>query len=82
MELNETIKGMTSDDYKERFKAEYNQLIIRYNKLNDVIKKYCDGTLEFTLSCDILLLLDQRAVMGSYKAILEHRASIEGIELN
>lgn len=30
MKLNETVAGMNSTDYKERFKAEYNQLAIRY----------------------------------------------------
>ena len=30
MELNETIEMMQSADYKERFKAEYYQLKIRY----------------------------------------------------
>ena len=81
MELNETIKGMTSEDYKERFKAEYNQLVIRYEKLNDIIKKHFDNTLDFKLSCDINLLLNQRAAMGTYKEILEDRAAIEGIKL-
>lgn len=82
MKLNETIKGMTSDDYKERFKAEYNQLVIRYDKLNDVIKKYCNGTLGFALSCDLCTLLEQRMIMKNYIRILYLRASKEGIELN
>lgn len=30
MELKETIDLMNSDDYKERFKAEYLQVKIRY----------------------------------------------------
>ena len=82
MELKDTIEGMTSEDYKERFKAEYQQLVIRYNKLSEVIKKHFNGTLEFNLSCDINLLLEQRAAMGTYKEILEDRAKIEGIELD
>lgn len=32
MELKDTIEMMTSDDYKERFKAEYYQTKIRYNE--------------------------------------------------
>ena len=35
MELYETIEGMTSTDYRERFKAEYRQTKIRYEKLKD-----------------------------------------------
>lgn len=38
MELKETIEGMTSPDYKERFKAEYRQTKIRYEKL----KHFCN----------------------------------------
>ena len=34
--LNDTILLMSSDDYKDRFKAEYLQLKIRYEKLNDL----------------------------------------------
>lgn len=30
MELRNTIEDMLSSDYKKRFKAEYNQLKIRY----------------------------------------------------
>ena len=33
MELKETAKQMVSNDYKERFKAEYYQTKIRYEKL-------------------------------------------------
>lgn len=32
MELKDTIKLMTSEDYKERFAAEYLQTKIRYEK--------------------------------------------------
>lgn len=34
MELKDTIPQMTSEDYKERFKAEYYQTKIRYWKLH------------------------------------------------
>lgn len=33
-ELRDTIEMMNSGDYKERFKAEYYQIVIRYQKLN------------------------------------------------
>ena len=36
MELNETIEMMTSNDYKERFKAEFYQLKIRICKLDSI----------------------------------------------
>lgn len=30
MELKDTVEMMNSEDYKERFKAEYQQVVIRY----------------------------------------------------
>ena len=33
MELKDTVKGMMSDDYKERKPAEYHQTKIHYEKL-------------------------------------------------
>lgn len=33
MELKDTVKGMMSDDYKERMPAEYHQTKIHYEKL-------------------------------------------------
>lgn len=47
MELKDTIEMMTSSDYKERFKAEYYQLKLRYDKLALMITKRDEGTLEF-----------------------------------
>ncbi len=38
-ELKDTIEGMTSADYKERFKAEYQQVKIRYDKLDAMTVK-------------------------------------------
>lgn len=39
MELLNTIDMITSDDYKERFKAEYFQVLIRYKKLQNMLDK-------------------------------------------
>ena len=33
MDLKDTAELMQSEDYKERFTAEYHQLILRYKKL-------------------------------------------------
>lgn len=38
MELKDTCSLMMSEDYKERFKAEYYQLKIRYAKLMKMLK--------------------------------------------
>lgn len=85
MELKDTIEGMTSADYKERFKAEYHQTKIRYEKL----KTFCNkievaqmmGTEEPKHDCPLELLREQQKYMGMYLSILEKRAIIEGINL-
>jgi hypothetical protein len=81
MELKDTIAMMESPDYKERFKAEYYQLNIRLNKLNDILKKYQNNELGFTLSCSIEALRYQSFNMWGYRNSLIDRAKIEGIEL-
>lgn len=80
-ELQDTIEGMVSADYKDRFKAEYKQLELRLNKLLSIIMKYRNGELDFKPSCDIDLLRAQSGAMDAYKVILEYRAKIEGINL-
>ena len=63
MELIDTIDLMTSDDYKDRFMAEYYQVKIRYQKLKSILDKYEEGTLDFEPSCSISLLMIQREIM-------------------
>lgn len=82
MELNETIKMMQSSDYKERFKGEYLQAKIRYDKLDAMTVKYEAGTLNFTPSCSLELLKEQKKYMGNYIRCLKIRAEIEKIDLN
>lgn len=40
MELNDTVEMMNSEDYKERFKAEYYQTVIRYGKLKNMLDRW------------------------------------------
>ncbi len=81
MELKDTIEMMNSTEYKERFKAEYDQLTIRGNKLRAMLVKYKAGTLDFVPSCPYDLLFEQLRLMGQYALILEARAELEGIDL-
>ena len=81
MTLNDTVKMMTSPDYKERFKAEYWQTKIRYEKLHRMTVKYEAGTLDFEPDCELSLLLEQKKYMGLYLNRLEIRAAIEDIDL-
>lgn len=81
MELKDTVEMMNSPDYKERFRAEYRQLKIRYDKLDAMTVKYEAGTLNFTPSCSLELLLEQKKHMGCYLRCLKIRAEIEGVDL-
>ena len=81
MELKDTIEMMNSPDYKERFRAEYYQVKTRYDKLDTMTVKYEAGTLNFTPSCSLELLKQQKSFMGQYIRCLKVRAEIEGIEL-
>lgn len=80
--LEDTIKGMTSEDYKERFKAEYQQLNIRSDKLKALIKDYSENKLNFTPSTPKHVLETQLYYMQSYLTILRNRAIYEGINLD
>lgn len=81
MELKNTIDMMNSADYKERFKAEYWQTKIRYDKLHAMIIKYEAKTLNFSPTCSIELLKEQKGAMGKYLYCMEVRAEIEGVDL-
>ena len=81
MKLQDTIKMMDNADYNERFKAEYYQLKIRRDGLKKMLKKYKEGTLEFTPNCDYDLLHTQLVYMEGYMVVLETRAEIENIKL-
>lgn len=81
MELKDTIKLMNSEDYKERFKAEYIQTKIRYDKLDKMTVKYEAGTLNFEPKCSLELLKEQKKYMGNYIRMLRIRAEIEDINL-
>lgn len=82
MELRDTVKMMNSVDYKDRFIAEYMQAKIRYEKLHKMVVKYEAKTLNFTPSCSIDLLKEQKKHMGNYLYCLEVRAEIEDISLD
>lgn len=81
MTLEDTKELMCSSDYKERFKAEYYQLKIRYLKLMDLLKKWDRGDLKFTPTCPKYVLRLQFFHMTDYLSILEERAELEGIIL-
>ena len=80
-DLKETVNLMLSPDYKERFKAEYYQLKIRYDKLKAMCEKWDNNKLDFTPSCPRYFYRIQLRAMEDYLLCLEERAEIEGVKL-
>lgn len=73
--LSDTVQMMNSTDWKERLKAEYWQLKIRYDKLLDT------GIWNNSTQCPLTLMQRQAMYMQSYLEVLEKRAEIEGVDL-
>lgn len=80
-DLIDTKEMMTSTDYKERFKAEYYQLLIRYKRLKAMLEKWDSGTLNFVPTCPRSTYGLQINVMEQYISVLEARAKMENVEL-
>ena len=81
MTLNDTAALMKSDNYKDRFAAEYYQLALRYKKLKAMLDSWDAGTLEFTPTCPRSTYNIQIQAMVEYLAALEARAVMENISL-
>lgn len=79
--LEQTVDLMLSNNYVDRFVAEYAQTKIRYEKLHTMLNKIDAGTAEFEPVCPVIKLRNQQAAMGNYLNTLEIRAEIEGIIL-
>lgn len=79
--LAATAALMTSENYKDRFKAEYIQLKNRYEGLKRITDNWDNGTLSFTPTCPRAAYKFQLRAMEDYLDILEVRAKIEGISL-
>lgn len=81
MELRDTAEMMNSADYKERFKAEYCQVVIRYQKLKAMLVKWDKGELNFTPTCPRSTYDMQIKAMADYIAVLEARVVMENVDL-
>lgn len=79
--LKDTCDMMTSEDYKERFRAEYMQVVIRYGKLKTMLDNWDSGDLNFTPTCPRSTYNMQVRAMADYIAVLEARAVMEGVDL-
>lgn len=79
-ELKDTMSMMTSDDYKERFKAEYYQLETRYLKLHRMYENW--DNLDFKPTCPKAWYEKQLKAMLDYLNVLGARAVLEDVELD
>jgi hypothetical protein len=84
---------MESEDYKDRFIAEYWQTRIRYERLRKFNRRieaalrtaHCDPSVRVEMpkhDCPDILLVDQEDTMLRYLNLLEERAIIEKIDLD
>ena len=83
--LNQTADWMRSEDYQDRFRAEYWQLKIRVERLGALLRHIKAAQLtdmpEPPHDCPQYVLQDQYNQMKCYLESLELRAVIENIEL-
>lgn len=98
MNLVNTVPYMLSDNYQERFIAEYWQTKERYERLKSFCNKIeahqltksaiSNGELKSVVpdsvphDCPLTLLRQQQRAMGEYLYALEIRAIIENVELS
>ncbi len=82
MKLNDTTEMMNSADYKERFKAEYYQLKIRWCGLTNMLAAWDNNKLTFEPTCPRSTYDLQVRAMRDYMTVLEMRAVMEHIPLD
>ena len=82
-DLSQTVDLMLSEDYKERFIAEYAQITIRVKRLDRVLTRIAEKSAPdcFEPTCDIEILEVQLKYMNAYRGALIFRAAIEEIDL-
>lgn len=78
-DLKDTVSLMLSNDYKERFIAEYEQLRIRRDKLQKMYDNWDNLTFEPT--CPKKTYKMQLLIMNGYLELLKERAEKENIKL-
>lgn len=81
MRLADTIEDMLSDNYVDRFRAEYNQLMIRKSILAKTLDAL-DNEPIYYLSYERDLLERQYDCMREMENIYRQRAVIENIDID
>lgn len=80
--LTTIFELMSSNNYKDRFRAEYMELVDRFYKLRNMLEKWDHGTLDFIPTCPRSTYNMQIKAMSDYIAVLEARAIMEGIDFD
>ena len=78
MKLQDTIPDMISDDYRKRFVAECEQLLIRIAQTKLYLIKRDAGVLEYTPTSPRELSEEQLEYMEYYLSVLMDRAPYVG----
>ena len=81
MKLIDTVPLMNSEDYKDRFRAEYYQVYTRFVKLKAMLEKWDKDELDFEPTCPYSTYEMQIKAMRDYISVLEARAIMENIDL-
>ena len=83
--LNQTIDMMRSEDYRDRFRAEYWQLKIRHDRLRDLLTATRAAELMGEqlppMGSPLSVMRDQCRTMEQYLNVLKLRAACENIDL-
>ena len=69
------------EEYKKRFITEYKELEDRLTKLQRIIERFKDGTLDFTPDTPIEILEMQAHYMKQYLYCLKRRCIYEHIKI-
>jgi hypothetical protein len=80
-QLSDTVENMLSSNYASRFRAEYEQLKIRLDKLYSMLAAWDFDNLDFEPACPRSTYNLQVRAMENYLSVLETRAHIEQISL-
>ena len=79
-ELKETVDLMLSDDYVDRFKAEYYQLETIFIKLESMVKNW--DKINFKPNMIKMFYIKQLHVMAMYLYYLIFRSGIEQVNID
>lgn len=80
--LEDTIPLMKSECFKDRLRAEYYQTAIRLTKLDSVIERYENGTIDFVPRTTLDDYKKQAKFMRQYVYVLLDRCPQEGVDLD